>query len=61
MKIFMPVKTNKQKKAYVVTVDMGYGHQRATHPLRIFAQGEIISANVYKGIPEKDKSNGVRR
>lgn len=43
------------KKAWVVTVDMGYGHQRAAYPLKDIAQGGIISANVYPGIPEKDK------
>lgn len=44
------------KKAYVVAVSMGYGHQRTAYPLRKFAfGGEIINANSYKGIPEKDK------
>lgn len=43
------------QKAWVVTVDMGYGHQRAAYPLKDIAQGGIISANVYPGIPEKDK------
>ena len=52
-------------KAYVVTVDMGYGHQRAAYPLHDIAvrppsipkDGEtpIISANTYPGIPAKDK------
>lgn len=43
------------EKAWVVTVDMGYGHQRAAYPLKSLAQGQIISANKYQGIPEKDK------
>jgi len=43
------------EKAWVVTVDMGYGHQRAAYPLKHFAQGPIIVANNYRGIPEKDK------
>lgn len=42
-------------KAWVVTVDMGYGHQRAAHPLSYLAEGGIISANNYVGIPKKDK------
>ena len=44
------------QKAWVVTVDMGYGHQRAAYPLKSIAYGKIISANGYKGIPEKDKN-----
>ena len=32
-----------RQKAWVVTVDMGLGHQRATHPLRHLAEGEIIT------------------
>ncbi len=57
----MPVK--KYKNAYVVTVDMGYGHQRAAYPLKDIARcmtsgkcGEdfIINANTYKGIPAGD-------
>jgi hypothetical protein len=52
------------KKAYVVTVDMGYGHQRAVHPLTDIAaytehlatgDGPIITANNYAGIPKSDR------
>jgi len=47
----------KSKKAYVVAVDMGYGHQRAALPLLDIAQGgEIITANEYAGIPQSDKT-----
>lgn len=51
------------KKAYVVAVDMGYGHQRAVFPLvKIAATPEewhiknptVISANNYPGIPMAD-------
>lgn len=42
--------------AWVVTVDMGYGHQRATAPLKQLARGGIISANTYRGIPESDRA-----
>ena len=44
------------KKAWLVTVSMGYGHQRTTYPLKgLAAQGKIISANDYPGIPKGDK------
>ncbi len=44
------------QKAWVVAVDMGYGHQRAADPLRRIAfGGKIICANDYSGIPQKDK------
>lgn len=47
---------DKNKKAWVVAVDMGYGHQRTAYPLRDIASGKkIINANNYKGIPQKDK------
>ncbi|MFA5742887.1 MAG: hypothetical protein WCX77_00310 [Candidatus Paceibacterota bacterium] len=43
-------------KAWVVGVNMGYGHQRTAFPLRFLApDGEIINANNYPGIPEGDK------
>jgi hypothetical protein len=41
--------------AWVVSADMGYGHDRAAHGLEELAYGEIITANKYKGIPERDK------
>lgn len=45
------------KGAWVVAVDMGYGHQRTAYPLRECALGgKVINANSYEGIPEKDKS-----
>lgn len=46
----------KSKKAWVVSVNMGYGHQRTAYPLKEFAfGGEILNANDYKGIIHKDK------
>ena len=45
------------KKAWVVAVDMGYGHQRPAFALRHIAfKGKIISANDYPGIPELDQT-----
>lgn len=41
----MPSNKKKISKAWVVTVDMGYGHQRAAYPLKKFAYGGIINAN----------------
>ena len=47
---------DKNKKAWIVAVDMGYGHQRTAYPLRDIAfNGRVINANHYKGIPLKDK------
>lgn len=52
-------------KAYVVTVDMGYGHQRAVFPLKHLAaqpvgiktkETNIITANTYDSIPRIDKA-----
>ena len=46
----------ENKKAWVVAVDMGYGHQRTAYPLKDIAfGGKTINANNYEGIPEKDK------
>src|SRR3989338_2416874 len=45
----------KHSKAWVVSVNMGYGHERAAYALRDLAQGGIITANNYKGIPASDR------
>ncbi len=43
------------QKAWVVTVDMGYGHQRTADNLKQLApESKIICANNYEGIPKKD-------
>ncbi|OGY85869.1 MAG: hypothetical protein A2233_00035 [Candidatus Kerfeldbacteria bacterium RIFOXYA2_FULL_38_24] len=56
----------KFEKAYIVTVDMGYGHQRAVYPFMDIAacpvdwdggEGKIITANNYPGIPKSDRRN----
>ena len=60
----MAKKKIKNGGAYVVTVDMGYGHQRAVQPLHDIAacpEGlktdgcNLITANTYPGIPSKDR------
>lgn len=44
------------QKALLISVNMGYGHQRTAYPLKNLAFGEkIINANDYPGIPLKDK------
>ena len=44
------------QKAWILAVDMGYGHQRTAHPLKYLAFDEkVINANNYEGIPEKDR------
>jgi len=42
------------QKVWVISVNMGYGHQRTAEPLHEL--GKIINANDYEGIPEKDKT-----
>jgi hypothetical protein len=43
-----------KQNAWIISVNMGYGHQRTAEPLR--GLGKIINANDYEGIPEKDKN-----
>lgn len=50
-----PTSAVENKKAWVVTVDMGYGHQRASYPLKDLAYKGIINANTYAGIPDSDQ------
>src|SRR3989339_156243 len=44
-----------QRKAWVVDVDMGYGHSRAAYAMKDLCGCEVISANNYKGIPAEDR------
>lgn len=44
-----------KKSFYLVSVDMGYGHQRAAYPFLNVAQGGVITANDYEGASEKEK------
>jgi UDP-N-acetylglucosamine:LPS N-acetylglucosamine transferase len=47
---------NFPQKAWVLAVDMGYGHQRTAHPLnRIAFNNLVINANNYPGMPASDK------
>ncbi len=55
----MPKKTkhkDHKSKAWNVTVNMGYGHMRASYPLLDMSNGEgYIIANDYPGIPKEDR------
>lgn len=52
----MEQNVSDKKKAWVVAVDMGYGHQRTAYPLKDLAfGGKVINANNYDGIIKKDK------
>jgi len=45
------------KDFLLISVNMGYGHQRTIFPLKNFAYGKkIININDYPEIPEKDKN-----
>ncbi|MDO8584151.1 MAG: hypothetical protein Q7R83_03160 [bacterium] len=48
------------KKAWVVSVNMGYGHERAAFGLEELAHGGIITANNYTGIPADEKQSWTR-
>jgi len=41
------------EKAIIISVNMGYGHQRTANNLKDF--GQIINANDYEGIPKRDR------
>ncbi len=46
----------KNTKAWIISVDMGYGHQRAAYPLKGLAyKNKIITVNTYPGIPSMDR------
>jgi len=50
------MKQTKTTKAYVVAVDMGYGHERAAYALKEISSGPIYIANNYKGIPREERA-----
>ena len=55
MKTETETKNRRARKAWVVGVNMGYGHQRTAHVLRSLSGGEVINANDYPGIPPRDR------
>jgi len=55
-----PIELLKNKsakaKAWIISVSMGYGHQRTAYPLRNLAfGGKVINANNYEGISDYDR------
>jgi hypothetical protein len=48
------------KKAIVVSVDMGYGHQRAAYPLKDIAFDRILTANSDKLVTDREKKLWLR-
>jgi hypothetical protein len=42
-------------RAWVVDVNMGYGHSRAAFALKDLSGGHVLSANDYRGIPGQDR------
>jgi len=52
----MRASNKSSPKAWVVSVDMGYGHQRPAHSLHhLAAGGSVVVANAYPGIPARDR------
>ncbi|PIN86716.1 hypothetical protein COV19_03200 [Candidatus Woesearchaeota archaeon CG10_big_fil_rev_8_21_14_0_10_44_13] len=49
-----------EKKAWIISVDMGYGHQRAAYPLKDIAYERIITANSDKIVTPKEKKQWQR-
>lgn len=49
------MKSHSHKNAWIVSVNMGYGHERAAFGLEDLAYGDIITANAYPGIPASDR------
>ncbi|MCF7871685.1 hypothetical protein K9L97_01500 [Candidatus Woesearchaeota archaeon] len=45
------------KKSWIISADMGYGHQRAAYPLKDIANERIITANSDKIISEEEKKS----
>ena len=49
-------KKSAKPRAWIIAVDMGYGHQRTAYPLRHLApETKVINANSYKGISKHDR------
>jgi len=49
------MKRERLRKAWVIAVDMGYGHLRTAYALKDIAYHGIINANTYPGIPREDR------
>jgi hypothetical protein len=51
----MSKRSKKTVKAWIISVDMGYGHQRAAYPLKDIANERILTANKDAIISEKER------
>lgn len=51
---------HKHANAWIVSTNMGYGHARAAYALKDLAHQNIINANDYAGIPERDKKTWLQ-
>lgn len=51
---------HRKKEAWVISVDMGYGHQRAAYPLKDIAFERIITANSDKIISARERKDWHR-
>jgi len=56
----MTRQATEENKAWIVTVDMGYGHQRAVHGLDFLANEEIITIGNSKYTSAKEKKQWKR-
>ncbi|MCA9391323.1 MAG: hypothetical protein KC582_03645 [Candidatus Magasanikbacteria bacterium] len=50
-------------RPWILSVNMGYGHERAAYGLKELAHEDIVTANSYPGMPQSDKKlwNRTRR
>lgn len=51
---------SKTQKAWIVSADMGYGHQRAVFPLKAIAEEELITVGKNDHSSEKEKKQWTR-
>ncbi|MCG8525160.1 MAG: hypothetical protein MI748_02190 [Opitutales bacterium] len=54
------IETAKDLKAWVITVNMGYGHQRAAYPLRNLAHLRVIAANEDELVSGEERKQWVK-
>jgi len=54
------MKKHKSVKAWIVSADMGYGHQRAVHPLKEIAEQELITVGKNDNSSEDEKKQWAR-
>ncbi len=50
------VSPNKKLRAWVISIDMGYGHQRAAYPLKDIVFERVLTANKDKMVSDKERN-----